>query len=123
MRRGAGRRYRRPLGQGVPNRAHGPRQRADGDWYAGSHRDGVEGAEDPARIGRRAGGHRLSGGEGRGLAKKERAMEIDWSGRSVETPELTINYARAGKGAPIVFLHGWPEFNRTWLHNMPVLAD
>lgn len=50
-------------------------------------------------------------------------MKIDWSGRSVETPELTINYARAGKGAPIVFLHGWPEFNRTWLHNMPVLAD
>jgi pimeloyl-ACP methyl ester carboxylesterase len=50
-------------------------------------------------------------------------MEIDWGGRSVETPELTINYARAGKGAPIVFLHGWPEFNRTWLHNMPVLAD
>ena len=50
-------------------------------------------------------------------------MEIDWGGRSVETPELTINYARAGQGAPIVFLHGWPEFNRTWLHNMPVLAD
>lgn len=50
-------------------------------------------------------------------------MEIDWSGRSVETPELSINYARAGQGAPIVFLHGWPEFNRTWLHNMPVLAD
>jgi pimeloyl-ACP methyl ester carboxylesterase len=50
-------------------------------------------------------------------------MEIDWTGRSIETPELTINYARAGKGAPIVFLHGWPEFNRTWLHNMPALAD
>ena len=50
-------------------------------------------------------------------------MEIDWSGRSVETAELTINYARAGQGAPIVFLHGWPEFNRTWLHNMPVLAE
>lgn len=50
-------------------------------------------------------------------------MEIDWSGRSVETPELSINYARAGQGAPIVFLHGWPEFNRTWLHNMPALAD
>lgn len=50
-------------------------------------------------------------------------MKIDWGGRSVETPELTINYARAGNGAPIVFLHGWPEFNRTWLHNIPVLAD
>jgi pimeloyl-ACP methyl ester carboxylesterase len=50
-------------------------------------------------------------------------MEIDWSGQRVDTNELTINYARAGKGAPLVLLHGWPEFNRTWLHNMPVLAD
>jgi pimeloyl-ACP methyl ester carboxylesterase len=50
-------------------------------------------------------------------------MHIDWSGHRVETPELSINYARAGAGLPVVFLHGWPEFNRTWLHNLPVLAD
>ena len=35
----------------LPHRPHGPRQRADGDWYAGRHRDGAEGARDPARSG------------------------------------------------------------------------
>lgn len=50
-------------------------------------------------------------------------MDIDWSGRSVETTELSINYVRAGAGLPVVFLHGWPEFNRTWLNNLPILGD
>jgi pimeloyl-ACP methyl ester carboxylesterase len=49
-------------------------------------------------------------------------VRIDWSGRSQETPELIVNYVRAGEGAAVVLLHGWPEFNRTWLHNMPALA-
>jgi len=51
------------------------------------------------------------------------AASVDWQGARVETAELSINVARAGKGPPVVFLHGWPEFNRTWLHNIPVLAD
>lgn len=50
-------------------------------------------------------------------------MDIDWSGRTLETDELVINYARGGAGHPVLFLHGWPEFNRTWLHSMPVLAE
>ena len=50
-------------------------------------------------------------------------MSIDWSGRFIETPELSVHYVRAGAGAPVVFLHGWPEFARTWLHNLPVLAE
>ena len=50
-------------------------------------------------------------------------MDIDWSGTTVETGELSINYARAGKGFPVIFLHGWPEFNRTWLHALPALAE
>lgn len=49
-------------------------------------------------------------------------MEIDWSGRYVDTPSLRIRYVRAGAGSPLLFLHGWPEFSRTWLHNLPVLA-
>ena len=24
---------------------------------------------------------------------------------------------------PVVLLHGWPEFGRTWMHNVPVLAE
>ena len=50
-------------------------------------------------------------------------MRVDWSGRRIDTTELSVNYVRAGSGAPVILLHGWPEFNRTWLHNLPVLAD
>ncbi len=49
-------------------------------------------------------------------------MTIDWTGRTVETDDLHINYARAGSGPTVIFLHGWPEFNRTWLHTLPVLS-
>ncbi len=49
-------------------------------------------------------------------------MTIDWTGRTVETDDLHINYARAGSGRAVIFLHGWPEFNRTWLHTLPVLS-
>ncbi|MGE0697650.1 MAG: alpha/beta fold hydrolase [Hyphomicrobiaceae bacterium] len=47
---------------------------------------------------------------------------IDWTGRTAETTELSISYVRAGSGEPVVFLHGWPEWKRSWLHNLPVLA-
>ncbi len=50
-------------------------------------------------------------------------MTIDWSGKAAETDELSISYVRAGQGEPVLFLHGWPEFKRTWQHNLPVLAD
>jgi len=48
---------------------------------------------------------------------------IDWSGLRAETPELSISYVRAGRGAPVVFLHGWPEWKRSWLHNLPALSE
>ena len=50
-------------------------------------------------------------------------MQIDWHGQTAETPELTVSYARAGKGMPVVFLHGWPEWKQTWQHNLPVLSQ
>lgn len=50
-------------------------------------------------------------------------MHIDWNGRTAETAELSVSYVRAGKGPPVVFLHGWPEWKRSWQHNLPVLAD
>lgn len=49
-------------------------------------------------------------------------MDIDWRGKTVATDDLEISYVRAGQGIPVVFLHGWPEFKRTWLHNLPTLA-
>jgi pimeloyl-ACP methyl ester carboxylesterase len=50
-------------------------------------------------------------------------MHVDWRGEYVETRELAIHCVRAGRGAPVIFLHGWPEFARTWMHNLPVLAE
>ncbi len=50
-------------------------------------------------------------------------MHIDWAGAYAETRELSVHYVRAGRGAPVIFLHGWPEFARTWMHNLPELAD
>lgn len=48
---------------------------------------------------------------------------IDWTGQTAETPELSISYVRAGRGDPVVFLHGWPEWKRSWLHNLPALSE
>ncbi|MEQ1614805.1 MAG: alpha/beta hydrolase [Hyphomicrobiaceae bacterium] len=50
-------------------------------------------------------------------------MDIDWRGRFVETDDLKIHYVRAGTGRQVILLHGWPEFARSWMHNMPALAD
>ncbi len=50
-------------------------------------------------------------------------MNIDWRGAFIETDDLRIHYVRAGRGRPVIFLHGWPEFARTWLHNLPELAQ
>jgi pimeloyl-ACP methyl ester carboxylesterase len=50
-------------------------------------------------------------------------MGIDWQGRVAETEELQISYVRAGSGPPVVFLHGWPEWKRSWMHNLPALTD
>jgi pimeloyl-ACP methyl ester carboxylesterase len=50
-------------------------------------------------------------------------MNVDWRGQFVETDDLRIHYVRAGKGRPVILLHGWPEFARTWLHNIPELAE
>ncbi len=47
----------------------------------------------------------------------------DWQGNFVEKPDLSIHYVRAGRGAPIVLLHGWPEFSYVWKHNLPSLSQ
>lgn len=36
---------------------------------------------------------------------------------------IKIHFWRAGRGAPLVLLHGWPEFNRTWRRVMPLLTE
>ncbi|MGD9830400.1 MAG: alpha/beta fold hydrolase [Hyphomicrobiaceae bacterium] len=51
------------------------------------------------------------------------SMDVDWTGLTADTPELGVHYVRAGRGKPVVLLHGWPEFARTWKHTLPVLAE
>lgn len=36
---------------------------------------------------------------------------------------IELHYVREGSGFPLVLLHGWPEFWRTWRKNIPELAD
>jgi len=50
-------------------------------------------------------------------------MDVDWSGQFVDTPSVKTHYIGAGRGRTVLLLHGWPEFARTWLHNLPVLAE
>jgi pimeloyl-ACP methyl ester carboxylesterase len=42
--------------------------------------------------------------------------------RFAEANGITIHYVRAGQGLPLVLLHGWPEFWRTWHRVIPTLA-
>ncbi len=40
----------------------------------------------------------------------------------VDTAELAVHLLRAGGGAPLVLLHGWPEFSGVWRRVTPALA-
>lgn len=40
----------------------------------------------------------------------------------VEANGLAIGYSRQGAGAPLVLLHGWPEFRLTWRKNIGPLS-
>ena len=47
----------------------------------------------------------------------------EWNHRHVEANGITLHYVRHGSGAPLVLLHGWPEFWYVWRKNIPVLAE
>lgn len=42
---------------------------------------------------------------------------------TVQANGINIHVARAGKGPPLVLLHGWPEFWYVWHKVVPLLAD
>ena len=37
--------------------------------------------------------------------------------------DVMLHYVVAGKGEPVVLLHGWPQTWYEWRHLMPLLAD
>lgn len=41
----------------------------------------------------------------------------------IRANNIEIHYVRAGAGAPLVLLHGWPEFWLSWRHCIPRLRD
>jgi pimeloyl-ACP methyl ester carboxylesterase len=46
-----------------------------------------------------------------------------WDHRYLEANSLRIHYVRHGSGAPLMLLHGWPEFWLTFRKNIPPLAE
>src|SRR3712207_2644141 len=46
-----------------------------------------------------------------------------WSHHHVEANGIRVHYVRHGAGAPLVLLHGWPEFWFAWHKNMGELAE
>ncbi|MDH4147854.1 MAG: alpha/beta hydrolase, partial [Acidimicrobiia bacterium] len=41
----------------------------------------------------------------------------------VDTPGLRIHYLQAGRGTPVVLLHGFPQTSYQWRHQIAALAD
>ena len=47
----------------------------------------------------------------------------EWNQQYVDANGIRVHYVRHGEGSPLVLLHGWPEFWRTWRKNISVLAE
>src|SRR5882672_12591620 len=75
---------------------------APGTWL----RRGAEKARWPMPGAQRAGG---------------RAMQ--WRHRTAVVNGIHIHYVTHGQGAPVILLHGWPEFWYSWRKQMPVLGE
>jgi pimeloyl-ACP methyl ester carboxylesterase len=48
---------------------------------------------------------------------------MSWNHEYVDVNGIELHYVREGSGFPLVLLHGWPEFWRTWRKNIPDLSD
>lgn len=48
--------------------------------------------------------------------------DADWNHQYVTVNTIRLHYVRHGAGAPLVLLHGWPEFWRIWRKVIPALA-
>ena len=46
----------------------------------------------------------------------------DWGHNTATLNGIEMHYVREGAGAPVILLHGWPEFWWGWHRNIPALA-
>jgi len=46
-----------------------------------------------------------------------------WEHRMAAVNGINIHYVIEGQGAPVVFIHGWPEFWYGWRRQIPVLSE
>ena len=46
-----------------------------------------------------------------------------WEHRMAVVNGINIHYVIEGQGAPVVFIHGWPEFWYGWRRQIPVLSE
>lgn len=45
-----------------------------------------------------------------------------WTDGEAQVGEVRLHWIEAGTGAPVVLLHGFPEFGYAWRHQLPALA-
>src|SRR5712691_13103999 len=49
-------------------------------------------------------------------------MAMQWRHRTAVVNGIHIHYVTHGQGAPVILLHGWPEFWYSWRKQIPVLG-
>jgi len=50
------------------------------------------------------------------------ALSEPWQHATTRSNGITLHYVHAGRGAPLVLIHGWPEYWRCWRKIIPALA-
>ena len=50
-------------------------------------------------------------------------MTTQWDHRTAVVNGINIHYVTQGQGAPVILLHGWPEFWYGWRKQIPVLSE
>ena len=58
-----------------------------------------------------------------GLPIAAAALPADLSSRRVEVNGTALHFVVAGRGAPVLLIHGWPETWYAWRKVVPVLAE
>ncbi len=48
--------------------------------------------------------------------------DLDVTHHYAEVGDVILHYVKAGKGPPVVLLHGWPQTWYAWRHTIPALA-